>query len=276
MTILITGATGNVGRHLVTDLLDRGASLRALSRLGAAAGLPDSVPVVEGDLASAPDTTFAGVDAIFLFPAATGVDAFVERAVSAGVTRFVVMSSLAVSERNARDAESATHNHHRAVEQAVTSRTTDVTILRPGNFATNLLFWAFPIRSGYPVRIPYPTSSQVLTHEADVARAAAITLTESGHAGRIYEMTGPESLTKLDQLAAISTAIGTELSALEITPEDFRVDMAQFMPADIVDMLLRYWSETVAEPELPLEPVLGIEPTSLHQWALDHRADFAG
>lgn len=278
MTILITGATGNIGRLLVAELLARDLPVRALTRdpESATASLPDGVSVVAGDLADAADSVFEGVDRVFVFPADSGAEDFVERAVTAGVSRFVVLSSLAVSGRHARDAGSASEVHHGAVELAVTSRADDWTILRPGNFANNLLAWAFPIRSGFPVRIPYPASSQVLTHEKDVAAAAAIALTEPGHSGRIYELTGPQSLSKVEQLAAISDAIGREIPWVEITPEEFRDDMAQYIPGDVIDMLLRYWSETVDAPEVPLEPALGIRPTSLAEWAQDHRAAFAG
>jgi uncharacterized protein YbjT (DUF2867 family) len=276
MTTLITGATGHVGRLIVTELLERGEDVRALSRDASSAGLPDAVTVVEGSLATAPAAAFAGVHSIFLFPADEGVDEFVEAAVSAGVSRFVVLSSLAVSGRNARDADSATAIHHRAVEEAVTSRTAEYTILRPGNFANNLLFWAFPIRSGYPVRIPYPTSSQVLIHEADVAFAAARALAEPVAGDRILELTGPASLTKIEQLAAISDVVGRELPHVEVSAHEFRADMNQYMPADIIDMLLRYWSETVDEPEEPLASPTGNPGLPLARWAEDHRADFVG
>lgn len=273
MTILITGATGNIGRRLVSELLDRGQTVRALTRNPAASGLPAAVQVCEGSLATAPDGVFDDIEAVYLFPA-EGVATFVDRAVAAGVSRFVVLSSLAVSARNARDAGSASEQHHRAVEDAVTSRTDDWTILRPGNLATNLLSWSFAVRSGQGVRVPYPTSSQVLIHEADVATAAAIALTEPGHSGRIYELTGPASLTKIEQLAAISDAIGREVPLIEVTPEEFRSDVSRFISDDIIDMLLAYWSETIDEPERPLDPPLGITPTPLVQWAMDHRGAF--
>src|SRR6478736_3259042 len=172
MTILITGATGNIGRRLVDELLERDIAV------------------------------------------------------------------LAVSARNARDTGSASELHHRAVEEIVTSRTDQWTILRPGNLATNLLSWSFAIRSGYGVRVPYPTSSQVLIHEADVAAAAAIALTASGHSGRIYELTGPASLTKIEQLSAIAAAIGRAVPLVEVTPDEFRGDVSRFIPDDIIDMLL--------------------------------------
>ncbi|WP_457099079.1 SDR family oxidoreductase [Microbacterium sp. P5_E9] len=275
MTILITGATGNIGRRLVNELLERGVAVRALSRAAAAAELPDGVAVYEGSLATTPDQVFDHVDAVYLFPADEGVAAFVDRAIAAGVSRFVVLSSLAVSARNSRDVGSASELHHRAVEEVVTTRTDDWTILRPGNLATNLLSWSFAVRAGHGVRVPYPTSSQVLIHEADVATAAAIVLTEPGHSGRIYELTGPASLTKIEQLSAVADAIGCEVPLIEVTPDEFREDVGRFIPEGILDMLLGYWSETIEEPEEPLAPPLGITPTPLSQWAVDHRSAFA-
>jgi uncharacterized protein YbjT (DUF2867 family) len=274
-TVLITGATGRIGRLLVDDLLRRGATVRALSRDPSTAALPAAVRVSPGDLANAPDDAFDGVHAAFVFPAA-GADAFMERAVSAGVERFVVLSSLAVSGRSARDVGSASARHHRAVEEAVTSRTDEWTVLRPGAFASNLLSWAFPIRAGMPVRVPYPTSAQVLVHEADVAVVAAIALVEEGHARRVHELTGPDSLTRIEQLATIAAAVGHDVPWVEIGPEAFREDVAPYLPGDLIDMLLAYWSETVDEPEEPLPPVLGLPRTPLSRWAVDHREAFGG
>lgn len=274
MSILVTGATGKIGRLLVGDLLRREVPVRALSRTPSTAALPEAVRVHQGTLADVPLSAFDGVDTAFVFPA-DGVDSFVARAVSAGVTRFVVLSSLAVSGRNARDAASASAAHHRAVEEAVTTRTDGWTILRPGNLANNLLSWAWPVRAGHRVRIPYPTSSQVLVHEADVAAAAAIALTEPGHDGQIYELTGPRTSTKIEQLAAISTAIGRDIPFTEVGPHEFRSDVAQFIPSELIDMLLQYWSETVDHPEEPLHAPLGLTPRPLTQWARDHRSDFA-
>jgi uncharacterized protein YbjT (DUF2867 family) len=230
--------------------------------------------VLQGDLASTPDAAFDGIDAAFVFPA-YGAGTFVEQAVAAGVRRFVVLSSLAVSGRNARDAASASARHHREVEDAVTSRTPGWTILRPGNFANNLLSWSFPIRSGAPVRVPYPTSSQVLIHERDIAAAAVMSLTEPGRRGHVLELSGPQSLTRIEQLAAISTAVGHEVPFVEVGPEEFRQDVARFIPNDVIDMLLQYWSETVDAPERPLPPVPGVEQTPLARWATDHRSAFA-
>src|SRR5947209_3134690 len=127
MTILVTGATGAVGRHLVTTLLARGVAVRALTRKPDGARLP------------------AGVE-------------FVGAATAHGVHRFTVLSSLAAAKEFPRDLGSVSQLHHAAVEAAVTGRSDAWTILRPGTFANNLLAWAWQIRSGAPIRAPYLAS----------------------------------------------------------------------------------------------------------------------
>ncbi|MBL7259336.1 NAD(P)H-binding protein [Paractinoplanes lichenicola] len=280
MTILVTGATGAVGRTLISALVSAGAQVRAVSRKPREAELPDGVEVVGADL-TVPSTLtadlFDGVDRMFVFPVDRGVAEVVAAATAAGVHRFVVMSSLAAAGEFPRDIGSASHTHHLAVEQAVTARTDDWTILRPGTFATNLLSWAWPIKAGMPVRVPYPHSAQAPIHEADIADAAAVALLRDGHEGQIYPLTGPQSLTRIDQVAAIGAAIGRDIPLEEITPAEFRADVARFIPEDIIAMLLHYWSDTVTEPDLVrpgVRDLTGRPGRTLEQWARDHRADF--
>jgi uncharacterized protein YbjT (DUF2867 family) len=280
MTILVTGATGSIGRHLVDALVNSGEHVRALTRTPDAAGLPAGVDVVGADIAdpsSLRAELFDGVDRVFVFPAEKGVDDLVGAAVAAGVGRFVVLSSLAAAGELPRDIGSASYTHHLAVEEAVTSRTDGWTILRPGTFATNLLSWAWPIKAGAPVRAPYVHSAQPPIHEADIADAAAAVLTRDGHVGGTYALTGPESLTRLAQVAAIGAAIGRDIPVEEIGPEEFRADVGQFVPGGIITMLLTYWSETVDRPDpvrSGVQDLTGRPGRTLAQWALDHRADF--
>jgi uncharacterized protein YbjT (DUF2867 family) len=280
MTVLVTGATGAVGRHLVAALVAGGEQVRALSRRPQDAGLPAGVEVVGADLAD-PSTIrpelFDGIDRIFLFPVARGVDEFVAAAVAAGVHRLVVLSSLAAAGEFPRDIGSASYTHHLAVEQAVTSRTDDWTILRPGTFANNLLSWAWTIKAGAPVRAPYLHSAQAPIHEADVADAAAAALTRDGHGGKVYPLTGPQARTRIDQVAAISAAIGRDIQLVEISPDEFRAEVAQYVPENIIAMLLDYWSDTLTEPDRVrpgVRDLTGRPGRTLEQWAHDHRADF--
>lgn len=280
MTILVTGATGAVGRHLVATLIARGASVRALTRKPDDANLPEGVEVVAGDLADASTFgahLFEGVDRVFVFPA-RGVETFLDAAIAADIHRFTVLSSLAAAIEFPRDRGSASQVHHSAVEAAVTERTDAWTILRPGTFANNLLTWAWQIRSGAPIRAPYLASAQAPVHEYDIAEAAAQTLLTDDHIGATIPITGPQALTRAEQVAAIGAAIGREIPLVEITPEQFRAETAQFIPEPIMKMLLDYWSDTLTVPDQvrPVTSVTGRPGRTLTEWATDHRADFGG
>ncbi|MFE3055633.1 SDR family oxidoreductase [Nocardia sp. NPDC059239] len=277
-TVLVTGATGGVGRHLVSTLLARGVAVRALTRKPEDANLPEGVEVVAGDLADASTLgaqVFEGVDRAFVFPA-RGVDTFMDAAVAAGVHRFTVLSSLAAAMEFPRDHGSASQLHHSAVEAAVTERTDGWTILRPGTFANNLLEWRWQIGSGAPIRAPYLASAQAPIHEFDVAEAAAETLLSDEHIGQIIPITGPQALTRTEQVATLSAALGREIPLIEITADEFRAETAQFIPEPIMKMLLDYWSDTLTTPDRvrPATVVTGKPGRTLAEWAEDHRADF--
>jgi uncharacterized protein YbjT (DUF2867 family) len=159
----------------------------------------------------------------------------------------------------------------------VTFRTEEWTILRPGTFANNLLSWAWTVKAGAPVRAPYINSAQAPIHEKDVADVAAAVLTQDGHGGRAYPLTGPQSLTRVEQVAAIAAGTGRDIRLLEISPDEFRADVSQYIPEDIIAMLLAYWSDTVAAPDKVrpgVRDLTGSGGRTLEQWARDHRADF--
>jgi uncharacterized protein YbjT (DUF2867 family) len=274
--VLVTGATGQVGRRLVAELLGAGVSVRALTRSPDTADLPGEVDVVAGGYSSLPGGVFDDVAAAFVFPAAGAVE-FVAAATAAGVPRLVLLSSLAAAREHERDHGSASQVHHTAIEDAVRESGTTWTVLRPGTFASNLLSWARPIRFGGGVSGPYPHSAQAPIHEADVAAAAAAVLTQDGHDRQTYALTGPQALTRVEQLQAIGAAIERDLTFTETTPAQFRAEMSQYGVAeDIVTMLLDYWRDTVDEPDVVRSPerLTGRPARTLARWARDHAADF--
>ncbi len=280
MAYLITGATGAIGRLLVNQLVSRGADVVALSRKPDQANLPAAVKVVQGDLTQRefPKEMFVGVKSIFLFPVFGDLLPFLGSAKAAGVEHIVVLSSLAAAAEFPRDLNSPSYRHHRGIEQAVEASGMQYTFLRPGAFANNLRFWANTIKNSRTVYGPYPQSAQALIHEADVADVAASVLSAvDQHRGKMYRLTGPQSLTQAEQLMTIAAAIGQDLSYQQISPEQFTQSMNQFMPADIIKMMLDYWRDTVDQPDVvhpDLEQITGRPARTLAQWAADHASEF--
>ena len=279
MSVLVTGATGTVGRLVVEGLLADGEKVRAVTRTPATAGLPAAVEVVAADLNDPTTLTprlFDGVDRVVVFPIA-GVADLVETALAGGTPHFVVLSSLAAALEHPRDVGSASAVHHLAVEEAVKSRTDRWAVVRPGTFANNLLSWAYPIKAGRPIRAPYLQSAQAPIHEADVADAVLSLLRDTERLrGSTHPITGPQALTRIQQVAAIEAAIGTRIELVEIAPQQFREETAPFIPAGITDMLLHYWRDTLTEPDQvrSIRPLCGRDGRELRQWARDHAADF--
>ena len=159
MTILVTGASGHVGRAVLNQLLAAGADVRASSRDPRTAQLPAGVPVVAADL-TRPETlpaALAGVTPVFLYAQPEAIDSFVQAAQAAGVEQVVFLSSASLVEPGAADDPIA--QHHRAVEQALERSGLAWTFVRPGAFATNALQWARAIRAEGVVR-PLPAGGE--------------------------------------------------------------------------------------------------------------------
>lgn len=279
MTYLITGATGSIGRQLVRALIDGGHEVRVTTRFPETADFPDAVEVVAGDFRTGdiPSSAFNGVKAAFVFPALGGIEGFLAKAKNSGVGRLVLLSSLAAAEQHPRDRGSVSNLHHSSIEASVAATGIPTTVVRPGEMANNLLFWASTIKSTGTVFAPYADSAQAPIHEADIAAVALAALTEPGHAGKVYPLTGPQALTRRDQLAAIGDAIGRDLTFVEIEPDQFSEQMSAYLDPPTIKMLLDYWRDTVDQPDevLPtVEDVTGRPGLSLARWATDHASAF--
>jgi uncharacterized protein YbjT (DUF2867 family) len=278
MPYLITGATGPVGRSIVTQLRTIGQDVRIVTRDVDKA--PVGVEALQGDFTKGdlPTRAFEGVNRVFLFPAQGGVDAFLKQAKTAQVEQIVVLSSLAAAMEYERDKTSMSALHHLAIERAVIASGIPYTFLRPGTFANNLLFWAHSIQTGDTVYGPYANSVQAPIHEADIAAVAVVALTQDGYQGKTYPLTGPQALTHIEQLNCIGTAIGKKLRFQEIPVDVFQKEMEKYMPPPVIKMLLDYWSDTVTVPDVVLptvEQLTSHKARTLAQWAKDHASDFS-
>ncbi|APU15631.1 MULTISPECIES: NAD(P)H-binding protein [Actinoalloteichus] len=275
MRIVVTGATGTVGRRVVARLLAAGVEVRAVTRQPEAAALPAGVEVVAGDL-ERPETldqVFVGADRVYLFPAAAPVaDEVVQRIRLAGVRRIVVLSGT-----TADDPDEAGGEDYRLVERAVERSGLEWTHVRPGMFAGNARDWAESIRAEGVVRLVYGDVAQAPVHEDDIAEVAVAALLTDGHVGARYPLSGPESLTKFEQVQAIGRALGRELTVEELTPEQWREAMAEELPEEVTEWLLDLWAKRVGRPEPVLstvEQVTGRPARTLEEWAIDHAEDF--
>ncbi|MFJ6571243.1 SDR family oxidoreductase [Streptomyces sp. NPDC091292] len=209
---LVAGATGTVGRQVVRELLERGHRVRALTRDPAGAAFPDAVDVVRGDL-TAPATVapaLNGVTGLHLItfsggyePLETGPD-LVDLADEAGVRRVTVLNGGGPT----------------PLEDAVRGSGLDWTVLMPVEFMANTLEWAESISTESTARAPFADRLSALVHEGDIGAVAAVALTEDGHAGQEYVITGPDVLTVRDKVAAIAAARGREVTLVEQTEEE--------------------------------------------------------
>jgi uncharacterized protein YbjT (DUF2867 family) len=277
---LVTGATGNVGRQVVSLLLATGVRVRALARSPESAGLPREVEAVCGDLtiAATLDRCLEGVDAVFLVwvaPSVTVAPAL-ER-IAKHARRIVFLSNLTVRDGVEEQAYPVTTLHAK-IERLIEASGVRWTFLRPGAFAANArIWWAPQVRAGDIVRWPYADAVTSPIHERDIAAVAVRALSEDGHAGAKYILTGPESLTQRDQVRIIGEAIGRRLRFEEIPPEVARRELAMLLTPPIADMLLEAWPATLGKPApvtSTVAEVTGTAPRSFREWAVDHAAEF--
>ncbi|GAA2142105.1 NAD(P)H-binding protein [Actinomadura napierensis] len=279
--IVVTGATGNVGGALVRVLAEAGEKVTATSRNIAEADAPRGVEHRRADLADAASLrpVFDGADALFLQSGGASahtldVGAILDAAEAGGVGRVVLLSSQGVATRP----ESASHGVlGLSIEEAVRGSGLDWTILRPGNFASNSYAWAASVRAERTVAAPFGDVGLPAIDPGDIAEVAAAALREDGHAGRIYELTGPAPVTPRQQAEAIGAALGEPVRFVELAPDQARERMLAFMPADVVETTLAILgAPTPAERRVgpDVEKVLGRAPRAYADWARANAAAF--
>ena len=279
--ILVIGATGKVGRHVVGELTDLGVRVRAVVRDPKTAGLPSGVEVVAAEL-STPDileVRLDGVDAAFLvWPLATAHGALdVVAALARWVRRIVYLSTVGVRD----DVVEQTHPlsaMHDTVERLIQHSGAGWTILRASKFATNTFAWAPMIRAEGVVELTYGEARRSPIHQRDIAAVAARTLTEEGHAGARYVLTGPESLTEFEQVGIVGQAIGRTLHVREIAPQAARQQMlAEGSSPELADAALAYWARLVTDPEpvtTTVSDLTGSPARTFAEWANEHADQF--
>ena len=277
--ILVTGATGAVGRQVVSQLVAAGARVRAMTRNPDAASLPPEVEVVRGDLTVPESLTgcLDDVDTAFLVwtaPASAAPAAV--STIANGARRLVFLTSPHRTSHPFFQQPNPLATMFAEIEQLIEASGLRWTFLRPGMFAANSLSWWAPqILAGDVVRWPYADAPTAPIHERDIAAVAVRALVDAGHENADYVLTGPESLTQREQLATIGDVVGRPLRMEEISPEDARLELG--FPPPAMNMLLNAWAAAIGQPAFVTDTVAeitGHRARTFRDWVIDHAEGF--
>jgi len=277
--ILVTGATGKTGRHLARELVRRGERVRAFVRnpAAAAAVLAPEVEIVAGDLdrTDTLEVAMSGVDLLYLLtppsPRLAEVEAgAIEMARRSGVRRIVKHSAIDASPA----ARSSIARMHAASERVLAASRLDHTILRGSMFMQNFLLFAESIAVAGEVRAPMRNGRCAFVDCADLAAVAAAVLTEDGHHGRTYVVTGPEALSGAGAAARLSTALGRPVRYVDCPPEEARAILRdlgspEWMVADMLASIETLAAGEVDEVTDVVEQVAGRSPRTFAMFARD-------
>jgi uncharacterized protein YbjT (DUF2867 family) len=264
-----------VGGAVVSQLPASQCRVRALTRNPAGAILPPHVDVVGGDLTDPQslDRALDGVDVVFLVWTAplTAASAAVSR-IARHARRIVLLTAPHKTPHPFFQQPNPMRALFTELERLIVESGVEWTFLRPGMFAANALSWWAPqIAAGDVVRWPYAAAPTAPIDERDIAAVAVRALLESGHAGAEYVLTGPESLSQLEQVTTIGDVIGRRLRYEELSPEEAGNQLG------LPPMLLDAWAAALGQPAYvtsTVEEITGSEPRRFRGWVTDNAATF--
>ena len=276
MAIVITGATGNVGRPLVAELVAAGAEVRAVSRRPDAAELPAEVKVVDTAAAAIP-----GASAVFLNSRALGeqMAAAVRQAQREGVTRLVALSAINADDDFSRQPSRYRGDRNKEADQLASESGLEWVSLRPSVFVTNFAgMWSGQIRAGDVVNGPYAAASSAPIVEADIAAVGARTLISDEFVGQRIALTGPQALTNSEMIEIIGSVLRRPLHYNEIGAEFVRQRFIELgFPAEFADAYIAMLASTLDRPAQVtdgVERILGRPAQSFERWVSEHTGLF--
>lgn len=280
-TILVTGATGTVGTHVVRELQALGAPVRAFVRNPAAASKLGDVELAIGDFNDAASLrrAMAGVDRVFL-TAADGPQkvahetALIDAAAAAGVQQILKLSALGANPASPLPAFA----WHGAVEAYLERADVPSVILQPSFFMTNLLMVAGRVATMGQLGAPSNSERVAMIDPRDVAAVAAVLLSDGQHEGRTYQITGGAAITFAEVAQALAAAIGRPVEFVNVPEEAAPAAFQGAGPQWLVDQLLGVFAlirqGACAQTTGAVQALLGRAPRTIADFAHDHAVAF--
>jgi len=281
--ILVTGSTGNVGGELVVQLAGKGHAVRAIVRNAkeATGKLPTTVDIAVGDFGNVDSLAAAmrGVAKVYSLVPFTAALAQHDANVLAAAVRAGVKHVVKHSVLGAQWEGNLLGRWHRAGEKALEASGLAWTFVRPGGFSSNALQWLGSIKQAGAVFYPTGDGKLAPIDPRDIAAVAAVALTQPGHEGKAYDVTGPAALTTGDQVAILAKALGKDLKYVDVPDAAARESMLGMgMPALVVDALLEFTAMVRAGQAAmvtdTVERVTGTPARTFETWVRDHLAAF--
>jgi uncharacterized protein YbjT (DUF2867 family) len=273
MTIVVTGATGNVGRPLVCELAAAGARVRAVTRSPDTAGFPDGVETVRS-----PVGALVGATAVFLNSRALGdgLADVVALARRHGVSKLVALSAINADDDFSRQPSRFRGDRNKEVEQLAVDSGLDWVSLRPSVFASNFVgMWAAQILAGDVVGGPYAAASAAPIVDSDISAVAAQALMTDEYLGQRIPLTGPQALTNSELVAIIGRVLGRPLRYFEVPPDVVRERFIGLgLGAEFADAYAAMLADSLDKPALvtgEVEKITGRPATTFAQWVTERR-----
>lgn len=282
--VLVTGATGSTGRALVEALTERGVPVRAMVRRETDRdGLPAGAEAAVADFDDAESVAAAlrgAAKAYLVTPSSERAgqqqQRFADLAAQADIGHLVVLSQLGAVE----DSPVRFLRYHADVENHVRRLGIGYTFLRPNLFFQGLLAFAGLVSAESRFYAPIGDAKVSAIDVRDIAMVAAVTLTEAGHEGATYTLTGPAAVTHHDIAAALTSALGRHIAFADAPPEAFAASLRGILPPWQVDGLLEdyahYRRGEAAKVTTTVADVTGQPPRDVGQFARDYAAAFSG
>lgn len=283
--ILVTGATGSNGIELVKLLAATGMKVRAMVRDPQRASQISSLPNVElfvadFDNPATMEGAISGASSAFLVTNSTERAehqqlTFIDVARKVGLPHIVKLSQFAAD----RNSPVRFLRYHAAVEDAIIWSGLGYTILRPNLYMQGLLGFSETIKKKGAFFAAAGDAAVSIVDVRDIAAVAAAALTESGHDGKTYTITGPQALTHQELAERLSEATGREIKFVDVVPEAMRealqgMGMPPWQADGLVEDYAHYSRGEAAMVSRDVEDITGRPPRSFAEFAQDHAEAF--